>query len=40
MAKTVLTMWRLDFGSEGKNNKTSRRPKRKRRKNNQEKIKK
>jgi hypothetical protein len=38
--ETVFTMWRLDFGSEGKNNKTSRRSKRKRRKNNQEKKKK
>jgi hypothetical protein len=30
-------MWRLVFGSKGKNNKTRRRSKRKRRKNNQEK---
>jgi hypothetical protein len=37
MWKTVFTMWRLVFGSKGKNNKTRRRSKRKRRKNNQEK---
>jgi hypothetical protein len=36
MSKTVFTMWRLVFGSKGKNNKRRRRSKRKRKKKNQE----
>jgi len=37
MLKIVFTMWRLVFGSKGKNNKRRRRSKRKRRKKMEEK---